>query len=711
MPILREGTTRRLSVFVGTDGVRVRESAVVWTATTEAEAADGGAEEAPAALRARRTLRFEKLEVPRSALAPAKPSWTLAETRLADALSKRTCVRPTSDGAELLLRPQDVDLRPSTDYRQRTRMYRLTSAGLEDVDVTSPRAALFAQCGTPLVLRSDTWADFVAGPSSMLEQLLVRLCALAKGHFELGFVLHGDTLEWRLGSVKCAVELGLPSTEAALRVLFESLRALLFSEGGCFRFVWVQKRVLLVSAAWAAYLREELVDGVGVEAEFTDGSIPSASKHGSKHEGALATIPSLEDLISPSRVFARDMSYASLLARHFTEMTQQFEMEGFSATPRALRPEEGGRMHLSGRFSSSSWTSSLPGGSVSDIAPLVDELNRWSHRWSLAESSRRVYEYRIGMFAKGMLFASSEEAEALRETGWLVENWRLDWARRTLDEQGIEVSSYARAADVVSLGRQMAALMKKKVSFRIAAEGDALSASAYGKRGALALDIRQTLVPRRLARFARGVNAVLAEAEHPERWVVFTGEYDRRLLLVSCAWAKTLAEIAPSVAESLEESFECGSRSLLPLCHPRVKAELVTVSLPAVERLIPAARVCSSDFKCSARSTDYPELLDELARLAKLDVIVEPWARETKEPWTFFVQATFNGVHTELDVGNQKYADVTPMLDYLNGLLESTGSLRRLCFYAQAQDEGVVFVDREEAEMLAGFEIARWPET
>lgn len=129
----------------------------------------------------------------------------------------------------------------------------------------------------------------------------------------------------------------------------------------------------------------------------------------------------------------------------------------------------------------------------------------------------------------------------------------------------------------------------------------------------------------------------------------------------------------------------------------------------SVERLIPPSRVLSSDFKCSMRRTDYPELLVRLAQLAKLDLIVEPYARETTDPWAFFVQATFDGAQTELDVGSRKYADLTPMLDYLNGLLEGAGSERRLCFYSQPPREGVVFVDREEATMLARFQVAEWP--
>lgn len=129
----------------------------------------------------------------------------------------------------------------------------------------------------------------------------------------------------------------------------------------------------------------------------------------------------------------------------------------------------------------------------------------------------------------------------------------------------------------------------------------------------------------------------------------------------------------------------------------------------SVERLIPRSRVLSSDFKCPMRRTDYPELLVQLAELGKLDLIVEPYARERAEPWAFFVQATFGGVQTELDVGSRKYADLAPMLSYLNALLEGAGSERRLCFYSQPPGEGVVFVDREEAEMLARFQIAEWP--
>lgn len=684
---------RRLSVFVGPDRGFATESACVVSVD-----AAGMAEEAQGPLRPRQALRFEKLGVPATLVGGAKASWTLAETRLADALHRRSRLQHGQDGPELVFCPEDVGLAPSSNSA-RQRVHRLTMDGLEVADDKRPCEELLALCGARLAPESDVWADFCRGPSSMLEQLLVRMCALASASFNLGFALYGESIEWTLCGTTHTATLDSATTRSALESLFETLGVIFAEENVGFRFVWTGKRVLLVSPGWAAYLAPHLAStSLRNDTSFGDGD--------SFDDAPLPTNPSLEDLIPPAQVCSRDTSYASLLAWHAEEMAKQFGLDGFSTSSR-VRADESGRMRLSAGFANSRWTSVLPGASVTNFTPFVRDMNRSAFS---EDAASRIYEFRLGMFASGTLFATPGEAESLRAAGWLVEHWRLGWARRTLGEQGIEVSGYARASDLILLGRQMAALMAKKASLRVFAEGDDFSVSAYGKRGALALDPRQTLTTPRLATLARGVNAVLARAAHAKRWVVFQGEFDRRLLLVSKAWAKTLADISASVAQSLEEGFECDARSLLPVSYPRVLPDLVTPSVPAVESIIPPARVMSSDFKCSARTTDYPELLLGLAELAKLDLIVEPFARETREPWSYFVQATFEGAHTELEVGSGKYADVTPMLDYLNELLEAAGSKRRLCFYSQAQDDGVVFVDEEEAQVLAGFELAQWPE-
>lgn len=704
-PLLRNldpslSQVRALSVFVGPDHWGLRESACVLSEANAAPIADGTAAERSlaAVLRPRRELCWEALEVPVTVLGPPQTSWTLEQTRLADALAMQTCLRSTPNGAELCLRPEDVGLRPQRVSRQ-TRMYRLTVDGLEEVRIRRPSEDLIDGAGAPLVLRSDLWTDLAKGPFSALEQLLMRMCFLAKEHFELGFVLDGERVAWSLGEQQHVVDLDTSSVGRAIEDLLEELNTFLETAGVGFRFVTTPRRVLLVSRAWDAHLvAAKVIDDMGYGDEA------------SSARGPLPTLPKLSEFLPPERVFARDASYASLLSRHLEEMATHFGLDELSVAPRFMRPNEGGRMRLSMEGPMMSGSPSVVGTSVSDVAPLIHELNDYTNA---EESGRQIYEYRIGIFDKGALFASPEEAEALRQAGWLVEDWRQDWVRETLGKQGIELSHFWGVREVVKLGRQMAALMSEEASFSVSQEGDEATLAVAGKTLTLTLTNDQERWETALVALARGVNGLLAKASkdlNDKRWVLFEGEYDRRLVFVTKAWAKTLAELSTMVQRSLEDGFTSRTSSRLPIAYPRPCPTLETPSVPSVRRLVPKRRILSSDFKCSGRTTDYPELVDGLAAHAELDVSVEPYARESRDPWEYFVYASFDGVQTEIAMGSSKYADLTPVLEYLNGLLAQTGSERRLCFYSQPPwDDGVLFIDRDEAETLAAFQIAYWP--
>jgi hypothetical protein len=118
--------------------------------------------------------------------------------------------------------------------------------------------------------------------------------------------------------------------------------------------------------------------------------------------------------------------------------------------------------------------------------------------------------------------------------------------------------------------------------------------------------------------------------------------------------------------------------------------------LPEVRELV--AKVLESDFKCSARTEDYPSVVRQIARFAGLRLKVMPRAHQTRR---YRVQVTWKGQPGVVAVTDAKYADVRPVTTYLNRLLAETGAERRLYRFVEgAFGSGVVLATAAEANEL-----------
>jgi hypothetical protein len=209
-----------------------------------------------------------------------------------------------------------------------------------------------------------------------------------------------------------------------------------------------------------------------------------------------------------------------------------------------------------------------------------------------------------------------------------------------------------------------------------------------------------------LPRVYRDLNVFLAARGVSHRFVIMTGKplwYDHRLLLVSPRWLAAIAS-APGL---LAESLPAEATETPPLPSPsRYPAEAIDEALPRiarVEEIVAKGRVLDSDFKSSARSEDFPDVVKEIAALAGVALEVDEVAVPDPLAHHYDVFVASNGARAVIRLGNDKYPDVRPIVSYLNGLLAARArddGRRLYVFTAGGFSGGVVLANDAEATAL-----------
>jgi hypothetical protein len=415
-------------------------------------------------------------------------------------------------------------------------------------------------------------------------------------------------------------------------------------------------------------------------------------------------LPTVEAIVGAERVFASDPSYGSLLARFLEDLGRFTGVDGVHAERRAIEPDEAGAMQITVAGGRVQFTCRAPGASTTDAAALVADLNSYL----LGGRRRKLHLYRIDAYNRGFVLASPEEVRELRRCGYLIESWRVAWAIEKLDRAGIELGRFERGAwDLERLLRRMLLLGAGLEPIEAEIERGRRGAIVLRLRGHEQLVVRTSRLPREeplhesLRRVLPRLNRLLARAGSDWRWLHHEGRYLHRVVLAPRPWAALFAELFERAAASLEAGFGYDGAAVLPLAHPLPDPALELPRLYTPADLLPRRRIHETDFKCSARSSDYPELLVELARFAGVELEVEPVAQaDQPAPGHYTVRATYRGEHRAIVMADRKYADASPMLEYLNELLAAARRRFRLHLFHSPNEGGVVLVSDEEARKL-----------
>lgn len=120
---------------------------------------------------------------------------------------------------------------------------------------------------------------------------------------------------------------------------------------------------------------------------------------------------------------------------------------------------------------------------------------------------------------------------------------------------------------------------------------------------------------------------------------------------------------------------------------------------PRLAEIVRPENFLNHDFKCATRPHDYVDLIDEIARFARVTVAVSPDVGVVGHD--FVLAVSHRGRAVTIRMRNQKYADVAPILVYLNARMARRSPRRRL--YVARDDGyvgGIVRATAREAQQL-----------
>jgi hypothetical protein len=246
-----------------------------------------------------------------------------------------------------------------------------------------------------------------------------------------------------------------------------------------------------------------------------------------------------------------------------------------------------------------------------------------------------------------------------------------------------------------------------EISFTTAREGDGTIVVRYQAGSETAAFRYATITGKEevvdvLPRVYRDLNNFLAALGIADRLVMLTAEprwYTPRVLLLD---PEAVAAIRNAPGAYLDCLPAVAASPLpAPTAHPESRLAEAPARVQTVAEIVGERHVLDSDFKCSSRETDYPELVEEIARFAKVSVRVEPLAVADESVSYYDVRVSHDGAGAVIRLENEKYAQVGPILDYLNPILAARGDPRALYrFDGGGFEGGVVSATTEEAARL-----------
>jgi hypothetical protein len=534
-----------------------------------------------------------------------------------------------------------------------------------------------AAAGVPLA-RMRSWGELVT--SGELARTLTRLCVVVADRLALGYRLTPDALEIAIDGAFHAIELPKPDRDVlgAVGNVLGQVNERLGDE-----------QLLLVGDNRFGY-RIVLADPRQVPPEHLTHMRPRITR-GPLVERELAALAVIE---VPR--FDEDGSLAGLVAAYIERLARFAGGDNVRCTPRwtqdpgaltftlAWRSPEGGGLQVTLRVPLREGTN----GPAFDPQPILDALNRFAAGF---DDDRESHLYRIATSSDRVDVVGLDRATAaeLRRRGELVEHPAQD-ALRVLADAGFELSWLSR-------DRTCHAFHQRELATRLG-----MLATSAGI-ALPARDARYADVP--LASVIAELNAAFAAAGIEHRVAAVVGEpffYNTRLVLLDRAWCAYLPLLARTdnlepgcIAEPELAAF---ARELVLGEYPTKELPPAPPRLPALEEIIRSENILEHDFKCSARPSDLGELIDELARFARLAVEVGA-STAAGDDFTFAV--TCRGEHATITLANEKYANVGPILDYVNARIGARTPRHQLhTFRSGTWGGGVVRATDDEAEQL-----------
>lgn len=551
------------------------------------------------------------------------------------------------------------------------------------------------------VPRLSRWQRFV--DSGELARTLTHTCLLVKPRVDLGYrlVLAAGALSLVISIdgdehvVPIEAEPDAGGFEP-LAAIFRAINAVVAARGEQLVLVEVRRSYRVVFVA-----PSRLPPDVGWYAELC--VVDVAAPASDQPPAALAPLDAQLD-----QRFELDGSLPGLVAAYVLRMARFAGIEHAVCEPRWHQEPGELTLTLSETLpTGGGWsrTVSVPYMPELDVQPILDAINS-----SLEQSSRRLYRVARSPDRIEVALLDKVTAAELRRRGDLIEHPARD-VLRALAGAGVELpalsSTWEHAMSWVGhCFGQLAILADGIVDLAVAVAKDEEVSIAWTIAGrTTTLAYPASLGSRPLVevfpQMIGDLNRLLHEAGVAHRYVVMTGApyfYAHRLLLLDPSWLAIVARYRQVRPECLDEATRA---SLVhPLgAYPSTAPASTPPRLPGIADLVARDRILGSDFKCSARPSDFPDLIEEIARFAR--IAVEIGADLVDEGEVVAVPVTHRGVTSIVRVDNAKYVNPTSILTYLNGLLATRTPRHQLYLYrAGGYAGGIVRATDDEAARL-----------
>ncbi|HEY1549045.1 MAG TPA: hypothetical protein VGG28_14575 [Kofleriaceae bacterium] len=527
-----------------------------------------------------------------------------------------------------------------------------------------------AAAGVPLD-RMRSWGELVT--SGALARTLTRLCVVVADRLALGYRLTPSTLEISIDGVANAIVLPDPDRDV-LGAVGDVLGQINEHLG--------DDQLLLV----AGY-RIVLADPRQVPTDRLAHMTPRITR-GPLIERELAALPTIE-----MPLLGEDGSLAGLVAAYVERLARFAGDDNVHCEPRwtqdpnaltftlSWRSPQGGGLQVTVRVP----LRETANGPAIDPQPILDALNRFGAGFD--DDEREAHLYRVATSADRVDIARLDRTTAaeLRRRGELVEHPAQD-VLRALADAGFELSWLGR-------DRTCHAFHQRELATRFG-----MLATSAG----IALPAREArYVDAPLASIIAELNAGLTGSAH--RVVAVVGEpffYNTRLVLLDRAWCAYLPLLARTgnLEPGCITDADLAAIDIVLGEYPAAELPPAPPRLPALEELVRSENILGHDFKCSARPSDLGELIEELARFARLAVEV---GRCTPTGDDFAFAVTCRGELATITLGNEKYANVGPILDYVNARIGARTPRHQLyLFRSGTWGGGVVRATDDEAAAL-----------
>jgi hypothetical protein len=530
-----------------------------------------------------------------------------------------------------------------------------------------------------------TWSGFVA--SGELARTLTRACSLAGPLCEIGYRL-------AVAGERCVLTIVIDGHAHVREIAADGA-------------AWVNDGLAAVVDALNGALGER---GRGERFEIVE---RSGALHGRRRivvrdhaELAIAPIDARVD-----RRFDGDGSLLGLISDYVERLCRFAELPHITCRPRWMQepgvltftfehrpPDSGGVTR----------TLRLRAAPELDVQTILDTING-----ELDAEGRRLYRIAREPGRADVALLDKQAAAELRRAGELIERPARE-ALRELANAGFELPSlygewknwggYRIRESLRRIGllaRGIAA-----IDCAIDVDGDdatTLTWTIDGKAtavryGAELADHPATLM---LARIAGDLNRALAAAGIAHRCLVITGEphfYGYRMVLLDREWLERVARCAEVLPGCLDEGLLAAIEHVIGM-HPLAEPAGEPPRLPLMEEIVDRADILDHDFKCSARPSDFFSLIEELAQFARIAVEVAPHARSDGK--LVAIDVTYRGQASTIRIEDQKYVNASPILEYLNALLDARKPRRQIyAFRGGGWSGGVVRATDEEAAQL-----------